>query len=96
MTQAIAKKEEPEFEEIKGLLTKHTCLACHSTNKRQVGPSYKEVAKRQYNAEKIVELIHSPKPENWTGYATEMPPMPQVPEEEALKIAAWINSLNQD
>jgi len=38
-------------------------------------------------------LIYNPEPKNWPGYATEMPPMPQVPREDAKKIAAWINSL---
>lgn len=86
----------PDFEEIKPLLVKNTCTACHNAEKRQVGPAYTEVAKRNYSNEEIVELIYNPKPENWPGYATPMPPMPQVPREEALKIAAWINSLNEN
>ncbi|SDM66180.1 DUF7133 domain-containing protein [Siphonobacter aquaeclarae] len=81
------------FEEIKPLLTKYTCLACHNADKRQVGPAYRDVAKRNYSNEKIVDLIYNPKPENWPGYATPMAPMPQVPRGDALKIAAWINSL---
>jgi len=49
---------------------------------------------RNYSDEKIVELIYSPEPKNWPEYATPMAPMPQVPKDEALKIAAWINSLD--
>lgn len=79
--------------DIKPLLAKNTCLACHNTDKKQVGPAFKEVAKRKYADKQIVQLIHEPKPENWPSYATPMPPMPQVPEAEALKIASWINSL---
>ncbi len=90
---AGAKAKVPTYEEVKPLLSKHTCLACHNADKRQVGPAYKEVAKRNYSNEKIVDLIYNPKPQNWPGYATEMPPMPQVPKADALKIAAWINSL---
>lgn len=86
-------KSTPTYEEIEPLLASNTCLACHQVEKRQVGPAFVEVAKRNYSNEKIVELIHTPQPENWPGYATPMPPMPQVPEEDALKIAAWINSL---
>ena len=84
----------PTYEEVKGLLSRHTCLACHQTNKRQVGPAYADVAKRRYTNEQIVELIYNPKPQNWPEYAVEMPPMPQVPRADALKIAAWINSLS--
>jgi cytochrome c551/c552 len=83
----------PTYEEVKPLLAKYTCLACHNANKKQVGPAYIDVAKRNYSNEKIVSLIYNPQPQNWSGYATEMPPMPNVPKTEALKIAAWINSL---
>ena len=69
-------------------------MACHNAKTRQVGPAYVDVAKRKYTNEQIVKLIHNPKPENWPDYATEMPPMPQVPRADALKIAAWINSLD--
>lgn len=90
-----ATAKAPSFEEIQPLLAKNTCLACHQVEKRQVGPAYKEIAARKYTAKQIVELIYNPKPENWPGYSSEMPPMPQVPEEEALKIANWINSLQE-
>ncbi|OIN56006.1 c-type cytochrome [Arsenicibacter rosenii] len=90
---AAAATKAPTYEEVKGLLTRHTCLACHQADKRQVGPAYRDVAKRGYTNEQIVDLIYNPKPANWPDYATEMPPMPQVPRADALKIAAWINSL---
>lgn len=80
-------------EQIQPLLTKNTCFACHNKDKRVVGPSFTEIAKRKHSNEKIVELIYSPQPKNWPEYATTMAPMPQVPKQEALKIAAWINSL---
>lgn len=88
---AVAKA--PTFKEIEGLLAKYTCIACHNPNKKQVGPSYADIAKRKYSNEEIVKLIHNPKPENWPGYATEMPPMPHVPKADALRIATYINSL---
>ena len=91
--QAVTMAKAPTYDEVKGLLSRHTCLACHQTNKRQVGPAYADVAKRKYTNDQIVELIYNPKPQNWPDYAVEMPPMPQVPKADALKIAAWINSL---
>ncbi|WP_080054108.1 c-type cytochrome [Spirosoma aerolatum] len=91
--QAVTMAKAPTYEEVKGLLTRHTCVACHQANKRQVGPAFADVAKRKYTNDQIVELIYNPKPHNWPDYATEMPPMPQVPKADALKIAAWINSL---
>ena len=91
--QAVTMAKAPTYDEVKGLLSQHTCLACHQANKRQVGPAYVDVAKRKYTNDQIVDLIYNPKPKNWPDYATEMPPMPQVPKADALKIAAWINSL---
>ncbi|WP_242916487.1 c-type cytochrome [Pontibacter liquoris] len=91
---AAAPKEALTFEAVKPLLAKHTCLSCHNTDKRQVGPAFREVAKRKYTDSQIVALIHEPKPENWPDHSTPMPPMPQVPQSDALKIASWINSLN--
>jgi cytochrome c551/c552 len=90
-----ATAKAPAFKEVEGLLTKNTCLACHNQTKRQIGPPFVEIAKRKYSPEKIFQLIHNPQPQNWPGYSTEMPPMPQVTKAEALKIAAWINSLNK-
>jgi len=91
----VASAAAPTYDEVKGLLARHTCLACHNTENRQVGPAYRAVAKRNYTNDQIVDLIYNPKPQNWPDYSTEMPPMPQVPKADALKIAAWINSLSK-
>jgi cytochrome c551/c552 len=85
----------PTLAEIKPLLERNTCIACHQVEKSLVGPAYRDVAKRKYSNEQIVELIYSPRPEHWPEFNTPMPPMPQVRKEEALKIAAWINSLSK-
>ncbi len=85
----------PTFEDVKNLLQKNTCLACHNPNTRQVGPAYKDVSKRKYTVAQLVDLIHNPKPEHWPDYSTPMPPMPQVPNAEARKIAEWIKSLEK-
>jgi len=94
-TKTATAKKAPTWEEVKPLLAKNTCLACHATDKKVVGPSYIDVAKRKYSDAKIVELIYAPKPENWPDYATPMPAMPQVSKGDALKIASWINSLSK-
>jgi cytochrome c551/c552 len=83
------------YAEIEPLLVKNTCTACHEVRKRQVGPAFADIAKRKYSNQRIVDLIYTPEPKNWPEHVTPMPPMPQVPKDEALKIAAWINSLNK-
>jgi len=81
------------YAEIEPLLVKNTCMACHQVSKRQVGPAFVDIAKRKYSNERIVELIYKPEPKNWPEHETPMAAMPQVPKDEALKIAGWINSL---
>ncbi|MBC8033188.1 MAG: hypothetical protein H7Y03_03520 [Chitinophagaceae bacterium] len=92
-TAKTATTQKPSEAQMKTLLTSYTCLACHNADKRQIGPSFREIAKRRYSPEKMYALIHNPQPQNWPDYATEMPPMPQVTKVDAFKIANWINSL---
>jgi len=91
-----APLKAPTYAEIEPLLVKNTCTACHQASKRQVGPAFADVAKRKYSNERIVQLIYNPEPKNWPEHETPMAPMPQVPKAEALKIAAWINSLRPE
>lgn len=81
--------------DINELLNKNTCLSCHDANDKVVGPPYKEIAKRNYTPKEIVELIYKPKPSNWPDYPSPMIGLPNVPKDEALKIAEWIVSLNK-
>jgi cytochrome c551/c552 len=83
------------YSSIKSLLTQYTCISCHNPDKKQVGPSFAEIAKRRYSAEKMLQLIYNPQPQNWPGYAVSMPPMSQVPKSDASKIVAWIKSLEK-
>lgn len=90
---AVSVSKAPTYEEVKPLLQKNTCLACHAPTTRVVGPAYSEIAKRNYSVAEILSLIKNPKPEHWPDYSTPMAPMPQVPVAEATKIAQWIRSL---
>ncbi len=92
-TTVTVKKTALTDGEIDPFLSRNTCKACHMKDQRLVGPSFQAISKRKYSDEKIVDLIYNPQPKNWPEYATPMAPMPQVPRDEALKIAAWINSL---
>lgn len=85
----------PTYDQVKGLLAKNTCLACHNTEKRQVGPSFKEISTKKYSVGELINLIYTPKPEHWPNYSTPMPPMSNVPKDEVTKIATWIKSLNK-
>ncbi len=90
---AKAATAAPTFAEVKPLLQKHTCLACHAQDKKVVGPAFKDIAKRKYSDQKIMDLIYNPQPQNWPDYATPMAPMPHVPKADVMKIASYINGL---
>lgn len=77
------------------LLAKYTCQSCHHVKDKRVGPSFQEIAKRSYSTDQMVELIKKPKPSNWPEFATPMPPMSHVPDEDLIKIAQWIRSLQK-
>jgi cytochrome c len=79
--------------DMNALMSKYTCIACHRPNQRLVGPAYADVAKKKYSNEEIVNLIYNPVPSHWPGYPP-MAPMKQVPKEDAMKLAVWINSLD--
>jgi cytochrome c551/c552 len=89
------KKELVSEAQVMALLKKHTCLACHAKDKKVVGPSYEDIAKRGYTNKQILDLVYKPNPQNWPDYATEMAPMSHIPAKDVLKIAGWINSLDK-
>jgi cytochrome c len=89
---SLQAKVEDFPAEIKPLMQKYTCFACHKIDVRLVGPAYQDVAKKKYSVDKIVALIAKPQPANWPGYPP-MAPMTNVPKGDAIIIAKWINSL---
>lgn len=69
------------------------CLACHNVDKKVVGPSYKDVAKK-YTAKDeamLVEKVLKGGKGSWGPVP--MPPNATVKPEEATKLVKWILSL---
>ncbi|WP_236973482.1 DUF7133 domain-containing protein [Membranihabitans maritimus] len=86
---------EDNSKDIDLLLAKYTCQSCHHLSDKRVGPSFSEISKKRYSIEEMIELIQSPKPGNWPEFATPMPPMSHVPEEDLERIAKWIRGLDK-
>ena len=76
------------------LAKKHGCFACHATDKKLVGPSYKDVAAK-YAADKGAEakLVDKVK-KGGTGVwgQVPMPPNAQVPDADVRALVTWILS----
>ena len=73
------------------LAMKKNCLACHATDKKIVGPSYKDVAAKYAGqkdaAAKLAEKIQKGGVGAWGQIP--MPANPVTPE-EAKQLAAWV------
>jgi len=78
--------------DVETLLNKYGCAACHSLQRRLVGPSWTDIAAKKYSKKQIMALVYKPEPANWPGY----PPMlaqPTVPKADLKTIADWLTSI---
>ena len=70
------------------------CLACHQVDKKLVGPSYKEVAKKYAGSKTAEATLIKKVREGGTGVWGQipMPPNAGVNEKEAAILAKWVLS----
>ena len=76
------------------LAKKHNCTACHSIDKKVVGPAYKDVAakyKGQNVAAKLEEKVKKGGVGVWGPIP--MPPNAAVPDADIKTLVAWVLSL---
>ena len=76
------------------LAKKHACFACHTVDKKMVGPSYKDVAAK-YRADKDAPKKLADKVKNgsqgvWGNVP--MPPNTNVPDADVNALVKWILS----
>jgi cytochrome c len=76
------------------LAKKHNCLACHTVDKKSVGPAYQEIAKKykgQNVAAKLQEKVKKGGQGAWGPVP--MPPNPAVPDADIKTLVDWILKL---
>ena len=68
------------------------CMACHATDKKLVGPSYKDVAAKYASDKDAAAKLAKRIREGGTGAwgQVPMPANPQVSEADALALAKWV------
>jgi cytochrome c len=69
------------------------CLACHNVDKKVVGPSYKDVAKKYTAKDEAMLAAKIIKGGKGSWGEVPMPPNASVKPEEATKLVKWILSL---
>ncbi len=77
------------------LAQKKNCMACHSVDKKVVGPAYKEVAAKYAGQKDAVDKLTQKVLKGGSGSwgAVPMPANPQVSEAEAKQLVTWVLSL---
>lgn len=77
------------------LAAKKNCLACHQTDKKLVGPSYKAIAAKYAGDKGAADMLATKIVKGGSGVwgPVPMPANPQVSESEARQLAAWVLSL---
>ena len=77
---------------VQKLLTANACLACHTLDKRVVGPSYREVAAKYAGAGNAAGLLAKKIREGGAGTwgSTPMPPHPQLSDADLGAMVGWI------
>ena len=73
------------------LARKHNCLACHQIDKKLVGPSYKDIAKK-YKGQKVQAKLEQKVKKGGSGVwgPVPMPPNAAVPEKDIHELVEWI------
>ncbi len=74
------------------LAKKNACMGCHAVDKKMVGPSYQEVAKK-YNGQKdaaatLAKSIKAGGSGKWG--VVSMPPFSNLSDADAQSLATWI------
>ena len=77
------------------LATAKNCMACHATDKKLVGPAYKEVATKYASQKDAVDKLAVKIVKGGSGVwgPVPMPANAQVNEAEAKKLAAWVMTM---
>lgn len=71
------------------------CMACHTVEKKLVGPAYKEVAAKYAGQADAVAMLTAKVQKGGVGVwgKVPMPPNPQVNEADAKTLVEWVLSL---
>ncbi len=77
------------------LAQKKNCMACHSTDKKVIGPAFKDVASKYAGQKDAADTLAAKILKGGSGSwgQVPMPANPQVNEAEAKQLAGWVLSV---
>ena len=90
-----AKAAYADTEQLKTLLQRNNCTACHMVDKRKYGPTMVEIAQKYANESGVVDKLAAKIKAGGTGVWGEdmMPPQPNVSDSDARTIAELLLTL---
>jgi len=73
------------------LAKKHNCLACHTVDKKTVGPAYRDIAKK-YKGQNVAATLQQKVKKGGQGVwgPIPMPPNAAVPDADIKTLVDWI------
>ncbi|MEQ6289108.1 c-type cytochrome [Vogesella sp. GCM10023246] len=73
------------------LAKKNNCLACHSVDKKVVGPAFKDIASK-YKGQNVQAKLEEKVKKGGAGSFGPVPmsPNPQVPDAEVKQLVKWV------
>lgn len=90
----VASAQQFDAKAAEALMAKAGCNACHAIDKKGVGPSYKEVAKKRKGEANAADVISQKVRVGGSGVygAVPMPPNPttKISDDELKRLVAWI------
>ena len=87
-----AAAASPDPAEVKQILTKNACLACHSVENKMIGPAYREVAEKYADDANAAEIIAQHVKQGSSGIwgPIPMPPNPGISDDDLTKVVDWV------
>ena len=94
LTFAVTSVSAPAWAD-QALATSKNCMACHATDKKLVGPAFKDVAAKYANDKSAADKLATKIQKGGAGVwgPVPMPANTQVNDADAKKLAAWVLSL---
>jgi cytochrome c len=93
--EPAAAPAAPAASGAEALVRKYACIACHSTDKKLVGPAYKDVAAKYRDNKDAEKMLTEKVKKGGSGVwgTVPMPANPSVPDGDLQEIIKWILAL---
>lgn len=82
----------PDYAQVKDILTKNACLACHAVDKKLVGPAYQDVAAKHKGQADAAEVLtkHIRSGSSGVYGPIPMPPNAGISDADIQTVVEWL------